>query len=945
MGRLLRTEQDRLRLTLGVLAGLIGITLVALLGLQHVAGQPRSAAGPTKSVLQEAYARLPLTFVENLGQADGRVRYLAHGTRYGFFLTPEALVMSLLKPDGTTGVNLRLDFVGASREVAVGAAHRAPGTVSYLKEGSPQSGLPSYGEVVYKGLWPGVDMAVNGRDGVLKYEFRLAPGAKADGIRLAYRGADRISTGVDGALVVDTAAGPLRDSAPVSYQIVDGRRVPVESRYVLDGESYGFAVGGYDPAHGLVIDPGLEYSTFLGGFGNQIGEAIAVDATGHAYVTGFTQSPTFPTTPGAFDRTGATGQILDAFVSKLNPTGTALVYSTFLGGSNFEWGRDIAVDAAGNAYIAGQTKSSNFPTTSGAFDRTFNVDTCPRCGIDQYDAFLTKLNPSGSALVYSTFLGGFGIDDGMFLALDGAGQVYLAGETASSNFPTTAGAFDTTANGGSDVYVAKFNTQGSQLLYSTRLGGADNELPGGIAVDPSGNAVVSGSTRSVEFPSTPGTVQPAHSGGEFLELFEGFVTKLNSTGTGLVYSTFLGGTKRDSLGTVFLDSAGNAYVSGGTFSPEFTVTPGTWDDVFDNGSESFIVKLDPAASAILLSTFLDGAGGSFKAFNPDGSVWLAGGGGPNSFVTPDAWDTQFSGGNSDAYVAKLNATFTGIDYATFLGGTDSEGAFDLAVDPAGNIYFTGRTFSADFPVTAGAFDRVYSGDSFILGSDAWVAKIGFGPNAPTPPPSPPAIPGAPVLASPADAATVTQPVTFDWNDVEHAVSYTIQVDEISAFGAPLILTANVGTSGFTTGSLPQGNWFWRVRAVNPAGTPGPWSATRAITVQGTPIPPSPSPSPTGAPGQPLPAPSLQSPGNDARFSPGTTVTFNWGDVAGAASYTIQVDTSESFSAPFTVEVTVTDSQHTAAGLPTQRMWWRVRANSATGQPGNWSGARRFELKD
>lgn len=923
-----------------MISAAVSLTVLVQIGILAAAVRTEKIGTETEPVqehaVDEAYARLPLTFVENRGQTDGQVRYLAQGSRYGFFLTRDSLAMTLLQHDRSSGVNLSLDFLGANPDVSVGAEDRAAGTVSYLRAGSSSSrtGLSTFGGVVYQELWPGVDMAVNGRDGVLKYEFRMKPGTRVDDIRLAYRGADGLAVDEAGGLTVATAIGALRDSPPVSYQVIDGVRVPVQSRYVLgDDASYGFAVSGYNPAYPLVIDPGLEYSTFLGGFGNQNGAAIAVDADGNAYVTGFTQSPTFPTTVGAFDRTGSANNDLDAFVSKLNPAGTALVYSTFLGGSNFDWGRDLAIDAAGNAYVAGQTKSSNFPTTSGAFDQTFNVDTCPRCGVDQYDAFVTKLNPSGSQLVYSTFIGGFDIDDALAIALESAGQAYIAGETASSNFPTTTGAFDTTANGGNDAYVAKLNAAGSQLVYSTRLGGTDNESVGGLAVDGAGNAVVVGATRSAGFPTTPGSLQPVHSGGQFIDLFDGFVTKVNATGSGLLFSTFLGGTKPDSIGNVLLDAAGNLYISGGTQSPEFPTTPGTFDTTFDGISPSFVAKLNPSASALLYSTFLGGAGASVGALTSDGSVWLAGGGGPSAFISPDAWDIQFSGGSSDAYVAKLNPTATAFEYATFLGGTDNEGASELAIDPAGNVYITGTTRSADFPTTVGALDRTYGGDSFISGADAWVAKLAVGPGAPTPPPPPPPIPDAPTLVSPADGANVTQPVTFDWSTVTAAASYTIQVDEISAFGAPLVLTADVTTSEFTTSALPAGTWFWRVRAVNSAGTHGPWSTTRTITVPSPPSPP-----------QPLPAPTLISPSTDAQFPPTTTITFDWSDVTGAANYNIQIDNNSSFSAPFTVDTTIAASQHTVSGLPTQRMWWRVRAIDSSGTPGAWSLARRFEIK-
>ncbi len=331
-------------------------------------------------------------------------------------------------------------------------------------------------------MWPGIDLRLHEQAGTLKYEFRVRAGARSANIRLAYAGATGLSLDGAGALMIGTAMGTLRDVPPVSYQIIGGVRVPVESRYVLHNKNaadaeYGFAVGaGYRPDRELIIDPGIEYSTFLGGSSHELAGGIKVDAAGNAYVAGTTQSPDFPTRPGSFRRTGASSNFSDVFVSKVNAAGTALVYSTFIGGGNFDWGRALAIDAAGNAYVTGQTKSSNFPTTGGAFDRTFNVDTCPRCGINQYDAFVTKLNASGSALVYSTFLGGFDLDDGLGIAVDAAGSAYVTGETASSNFPTTAGAFDRTRNAEFDAFVTKLNAVGSALVYSTYLGGAAVEF-------------------------------------------------------------------------------------------------------------------------------------------------------------------------------------------------------------------------------------------------------------------------------------------------------------------------------------------------------------------------------------------------------------------------------------------------------------------------------------
>jgi beta-propeller repeat-containing protein len=514
-----------------------------------------------------AHAKLPLAFVGNRGQTDARVRYYAQGSRYGFYLTRRELVLSLVKgsdPSDPRGVALALRFLGANPRVALEGEERAPGKVNSLRGSDParwRTGLPSFARIVYRKLWPGVDMVLRGRGGELKYEFRVRPGARPADIRLAYRGADGLVKDGAGGLSIKTAMGALRDSPPVAYQEIGGLRVPVESRYVLKGgggvnRSYGFALGaGYDPDHEFIIDPGLAYSTFLGGSSHESGNDIAVDASGNAYVTGLTQSPNFPTTAGAFDRTGAASNNLDVFVSKLNATGTALVYSTFIGGSNFDWWRGLAIDGAGNAYVTGQTKSSNFPTTGGAFDKSFNIDNCPRCGIDQYDAFVAKLNPSGSRLVYSTFLGGTDFDDSFGIALDGAANVYVTGQTGSRNFPTTPGAFDITANGSYDGFVTKLNAAGSGLVYSTRLGGAENELPENVAVDAAGNAYVGGSTRSADFPTTPGAFDTTHNGGAFDELFDLFATKLNAGGSALVYSTFLGGSKSDFGSDFAVDTA------------------------------------------------------------------------------------------------------------------------------------------------------------------------------------------------------------------------------------------------------------------------------------------------------------------------------------------------------------------------------------------------------
>ena len=784
-----------------------------------------------------AYANLPVAFVENRGQADSRVRFYAQGPRYAFhFMRDAALLTFTEDANAARGVVLGLRFVGANPGVTVEGDARVPGEVNYLRGNDPgrwHTAVARYSQVVYRELWPGIDMRLLAHSGTLKYEFHVRPGARVSDIRLAYSGSNGTVLDGRGGLLVQTAIGVMRDAPPLAYQDINGARVLVASRYALTPSSagdteYGFVVGaGYDSGRELVIDPGLDYSTFLGGGADEIAYGVAVDSAGNAYVTGLTQSPDFPTTAGAFDRTGAPNNFLDAFVTKLNANGTALVYSTFLGGSNFEWGRAIAIDGAGNAYIAGQTKSSDFPTTGGAFDRTFNVDTCPRCGIDQEDAFVTKLNAAGSALVYSTFLGGFQFDDALSIAIDGSGNAYVGGETGSSNFPVTAGAFDTTINGEFDAFVTKLNAAGSALVYSTYLGGLLVDMVTSTAVDASGSAYVVGSTRSPNFPTTAGSFDTTQ-GGEF----DGFATKLNAAGSALVYSTFLGGASFDSAQGVAVDAANNAYVAGGAGAADFPTTPGAFDRTSGGG---YVTKLNPAGNALVYSTFLGGASASAVIVDGTGNAWFTGVAPPGFPVTPDAFDTTHNGG-ADAVVGALNPDGSALIFGSFLGGNDSDIGTDIAFDPGGNTIVVGRTFSANFPTTAGAFDRTWNGDMLIFWGDAFVAKVATGA-APPPPPPPP-------------------------------------------------------------------------------------------------------PPPTG----PLPAPSLVSPPNDARFSRGSTITFDWTDVAGAATYTLQIDDSSSFSAPLVRQQTTTVSQYATNTLPARRMWFRVRANDSAGAPGAWSATRRFEVR-
>lgn len=387
------------------------------------------------------------------------------------------------------------------------------------------------------------------------------------------------------------------------------------------------------------------YSTYLGGSGNDFGNSIAIDNSGIAYITGYTSSTNFPTTPGAFNTSfsfNTEGLYPDVFVTKLNITGSELVYSTYLGGSGDDEGWGITVDNDGNAYIIGNTTSSDFPTTASAYDTTYN---------SFYDVFVTKINTTGSALIYSTYIGGNSADYGTGIVVDSARNVYITGVTNSFNFPTTAGAFSTVYNGGPyDAYVTKLNASGSALVYSTYLGGNDQDASSGIAVDNFGNSYITGVTASSDFPTTPSALNAI--GGTQ----NGFISKLNATGTALVYSSYLWGGNGYSL---VLDNLDNAYITGVAYSSGFPTTSGAFDTTYNGNRDGFVIKVNSSGSALLYSTYFGGSGEDFSfgiALDTLGNAYITGytSSSTDFPTTYSAFDTIYNGGSYDAFVSKLN---------------------------------------------------------------------------------------------------------------------------------------------------------------------------------------------------------------------------------------------------------------------------------------------------
>jgi hypothetical protein len=450
-----------------------------------------------------------------------------------------------------------------------------------------------------------------------------------------------------------------------------------------------------------VIDPTLDYSTYLGGSGDDKGYGVAVDSIGSAYVTGSTSSTEFPTEAG-FEMSfqGST----DAFVTKLDPTGATLIYSTYLGGSGDDLGLGVAIDLENSAHVTGFTTSTDFPISPGAFQMVSKGNG---------DAFVTKLDTTGAALTYSTYLGGEGGDIGYGLAVDMTGA-YVTGFTSSVSFPTTPGAFDSWFNGSTDAFVTKVHPSGTMLLYSTYLGGKGDDVGYGVAVDLSG-AYVTGHTTSADFPATMAAYDPVANGN-----FDAFITKLDHTGAALAYSTYLGGSSDDEGQGVAVDVTGSAYVTGHTRSGDFPTTTGAYDRVANGDIDAFVTKLSREGTALDYSTYL---GGGFEdrglgvAVDVNGNAHVTGHTSSDDFPTTRAYDDTYHG-SKDAFVTKVNPDGTTLSYSTYLGGGAEDQGQGIAVDAKGSAYVTGYTSSNPFPVTPGAFDTTYNGLN-----DVFVSKI------------------------------------------------------------------------------------------------------------------------------------------------------------------------------------------------------------------------------
>jgi hypothetical protein len=673
--------------------GTVGVGGACALALGGPAAPDQAAAAPRTA----GPTRLAMSFEANQGQAPPDVAFLAHGDGFAVGLGRGEVRLALSSPHGRLA-HVRLATPGGRLGTPVADGPRA-GRVSYLVGDRSRwlHDMPTFSGVRYRSVWPGIDLAFRGTGGSLEYDLDVAPGADPRAIDLMLPGAIRVrADGHGGAIVHARGGATLRMAPPVSFQRGTSGRTPVASHLVIGGDGHvGVALGAYDHSRALVIDPSVAFSTFGGGH-SSIATGVGADSANNVYIAGnAAQGDDLATTAGSA-QSAYGGGYDDVFVEKLNPSGTAVQYATYLGSSHEDYAYGLAVDGAGNAYVTGTTNAPSgagaFPTTSGAFQTAY--------GTGYADGFVAKLNPSGSGLIYSTLIGGTDQDGSYGIAAGADGSAYFTG-----NFPSF--------HSCDGLATGKISPSGSALSWFTCTPSAVGH---GVAVDPAGNVYVGGLAQAA-MTTTSGVVQPLFQGAMYAN--NSFVEKFTSGGT-LVYRTFLGGgaTASNSGEGIAVDAAGNAYLTGVSTAP-FPTTTGALQTSSPGGNDAYVIKLNPSASAVVYATLLGGTGtdhGYGIAVDGAGHAYATGEAAEGFPLTGDAAQTYFAGGFGDAYLSELAADGKSLVYSTYLGGNGQDSGHAAAMAPNGNVLVAGGA-GGPFPVTDGAADTTAN-------SGAFVAEIG-----------------------------------------------------------------------------------------------------------------------------------------------------------------------------------------------------------------------------
>ncbi len=804
---------------------------------------------PASAAIAAEYCRLPLTFEANRGQSSNEVRYLSHAAGQLLLLETDGAVLRIAAAQrGSAGAketvfrhdDLGIHFVNANPNAEIVPLDEQQGKSNYLLGNDPakwRTNLENYSRVRYSSLYPGVDLIFYGNASRLEHDFIVAPGANYRSIALQLTGSRKIRLERNGGVNVELANNTVRFSAPKIYQMVDGREVEVKGGYTLKKNLLAFHVGPHDASLPLVIDPVLSYSTYLAGSASEGAAGIALDPNGNVYVTGYTFSTDFPTQNPFQPACDNCSNGPDVFVTKLNPTGTGLVYSTYLGGSGYDQAYSIAVDDSGHAIVGGETTSTDFPLHNA---------TQTSLQINETVGFVTSLSKDGTTLNFSTYLGGSSTGLVSSVVADSQANVYVMGSTSSPDFPIKPATNVIGAppgNGANDLFVAKFAWYGT-LLFATTIGPNPQQLqqPFGslfsplsgrlIAVDANQDVYISGGTGP-GFLVTPGAFQTSYTGPtpDCGSCTMGFVAELKPDGSAFVFASYLGGSGGDQVTAIALDASRNIYLTGNTNSTNFPVTSGAFQPTFPAGTsgspccETFVTKMNPTGSALVYSSFL-GAPNSYGqsyasgiAIDAAGEAFVTGSTGSSTFPLLNPLQTTLPTGNPidpyATYLTKFNAEGTAILFSTFFSGSigsNSAGVAVSAVNP-NDVYVVGNSYDTNLPTTPGAFQTSVPAPPPNTEADhVYVTKFDL---------------GVPSPAACANQSVLYLGATYGQSSSPEPVVLT------NCGNAPLIVSSVSVTGPFTAQngcqSAVQPGSSCTVEVVFNSPTPGPFTGTLTIS--------------------------------------------------------------------------------------------------------------------